>query len=76
MDEYKIVPFSPFSDPENTRGEFQFIKIQECKGKPKTVILGNVYRSPSNTPDKFNKLYENILQSRILIGMHIKLKSL
>ena len=62
IDEDKIVPFSPFSDPENTSGEFQFIKIQECKGKPKTVILGNVYRSPSKTPEKFNKFYENILQ--------------
>ena len=57
-----IVPFIPYSEPENNSGEFQFVKLQECKGHRKTVILGNVYRSPSNRPEKFNKYYEMILQ--------------
>ena len=34
----------------------------DCKGSRKTVILGNVYRSPSCKPDKFNKLFDAILQ--------------
>ena len=58
----KIVQFTPYSEPENTSGEFQFIKIKECKKFRKTVILGNVYRSPSNKPEKFNALFETILQ--------------
>ena len=34
----------------------------DCKGSRKTVILGNVYRTPSCRPDKFNKLFDTILQ--------------
>ena len=61
-DEENIQSFIPYEEPENTCGEFQFVKIKGCKGHPKSVILGNVYRSPSNKPDKFNKLYDIILQ--------------
>ena len=61
-DEDNIQPFSPYDEPENTSGEFQFVKIKECKGHLKTVVIGNVYRSPSNRPDKFNKLYDIVLQ--------------
>ena len=34
-------------------GEFMFTKITRCKGIQKTIILGNVYRSPSSNIDKF-----------------------
>ena len=61
-DEDNIVPFSPYAEPENYSGEFQFIKILECKGQRKTVILGNVYRSPSNKPEKFNNYFNLILE--------------
>ena len=61
-DQDDIVPFCPYHDPDNNSGEFQFIKIKNCKGHRKTVILGNVYRSPSAKADKFNLLFENILQ--------------
>ena len=59
-----IVEFDPYSEPGNNCGEFQFIKIKNCKGHRKTAILGNVYRSPapSNKPTNFNKLFEKILQ--------------
>ena len=59
-----MIEFDPYSEPENNCGEFQFIKIQNCKGNRKTVILGNAYRSPapSNRPENFNKLFDKILQ--------------
>ena len=43
----KIVPLHPNPDSENLNGEFQFIKIEECKGFQQTKIIANVYRSPS-----------------------------
>ncbi len=49
-------------EPENTSGEFQFIKIKECKGTQKSVVIGNVYRSPSRKPDSFNLLFDSVLQ--------------
>ena len=61
-DEDNIELFTPYHEPENNSGEFQFIKLKECKGNRKTVILGNVYRSPLNKPEKFNKLYDSIMQ--------------
>ena len=45
-----IEAFDPNPDPTNNSGEFQFIKLKECKGTNKTVILGNVYHSPSMSP--------------------------
>ena len=62
VDKDDIELFSPCSESENTSGEFQFIKIKNCKGHRKTVILGNVYRSPSAKPDLFNISFENILR--------------
>ena len=61
-DEENIVPFVPYNEPDNNHGEFQFIKIKECKGHRKTVILGNAYRTPSYQPDKFNKYFDALLQ--------------
>ena len=43
-------------------GEFLVIKIKECKKVKKSIIIGNVYRSPSRQPQKFNDLLESILQ--------------
>ena len=59
-----IEDFDPYSEPDNNCGEFQFVKIKNCKGNRKTVIVGNVYRSPaqSNKPENFNKLFDKILQ--------------
>ena len=61
-DEDDIELFCPYNDPENTSGEFQFVKIKKCKGHQKTIILGNVYRSPSTTPTKFNTYFDKILE--------------
>ena len=61
-DESDIVPFCPYSEEENKSGEFQFVKLLECKGQRKTVILGNVYRTPSKSPEKFNNYFNIILQ--------------
>ena len=59
-----IEEFDPYSEPGNNSGEFQFIKLKNCKGHRKTAILGNVYRSPapSNKAKNFNILFEKILQ--------------
>ena len=52
----------PYSEPDNTSGEFQFIKIRNCKGSRKTVVLGNGYCSPSRKPQTFNFIFEKFLQ--------------
>ncbi|MCP4461141.1 MAG: endonuclease/exonuclease/phosphatase family protein, partial [Cytophagales bacterium] len=39
-------------------GEFLFIKIKDCKSYNNTVIVGNVYRSPSKKHNKFVELLE------------------
>ena len=57
-----IEQFIPNPDPQNTSGEFQFIKLKLCKGQQKTVIIGNIYRSPSRNPDSFNTLFDSVLQ--------------
>ena len=63
-EEDDIEEFDPYNEPDNNCGEFQFIKLKNCKGHRKTVIVGNVYRSPapSNKPENFNTLFEKILQ--------------
>ena len=61
-EEDDIEEFDPYSEPDNNSGEFQFVKIKNCKDHRKTTIIGNVYRSPSIKPEKFNKLYDKILQ--------------
>ena len=38
-----IISFIPYSEPENKSGEFQFIKLKDCKRHRKTIVLGNVY---------------------------------
>ena len=62
--EEQIEQYRPnFSCEEETSGEFQFIKIHNCKGFNKTKLLINVYRSPSRNVDKFMKLLDNVLRS-------------
>lgn len=58
-----IMTFNPNPDPANGSGEFQFIKIQQCKGANKTVTIGNIYRSPSKNSDTFNRLFESVVNS-------------
>ena len=65
--------FNPNPEPENLSGEFQFIKIKNFKGSNKTAVVGNVYRSPSRNPEKFNNLLENVLQK---LQRHVKKKFL
>ena len=44
-------------------GEFLFIKIKNCRSLSKSVIIGNVYRSPSSTPVKFNELFGTVFHN-------------
>ena len=43
-------------------GEFQLLKIHNCKNTNKTQVIINFYRSPSRDPRKFIKLMETILR--------------
>jgi exonuclease III len=43
-------------------GEFLLIKITNCKGSAKSVIIANVYRSPSRKPNQFHDSLDCILQ--------------
>ena len=61
-DENEIVPVPTYSEPGNNSGEFQFFKITNCKKSKKSVLIGNVYRSPSLNPNKFNELFNKVLQ--------------
>ena len=46
--------------------------LRNCKGSNKTNIIGNVYRSPSGNPEKFNTLFNTVLQK---LHRHTKKKS-
>ena len=41
--------------------KIQFVKIQNCKQQRRTIIVGNVYRSPSRKASSFIELYEAVL---------------
>ena len=45
-----------------TDGEFLFIKIGSCKNTKKSIIIGNVYRSPAHKRSSFNELLDCVLQ--------------
>ena len=62
FDEGNIKKITPYNEPDNTSGEFHFIKVVNYKNSRKSVILGNVYRSPSCKPDKLNAYFDTILQ--------------
>ena len=59
--EAQIEPFDPNPDSTDFSGEFQFIKINKCKGFQQTKILANIYRSPSRKAESFNLLLDSIL---------------
>ena len=61
-DEENIKEFDPNPEPENSCGEFQFVKILNCKNYNKTIVLGNIYRSPSSKPDAFKDLMNFLRQ--------------
>ena len=42
-------------------GEFLFTKLTNCKSSGKSVIIANIYRSPSRKPDQFNESLEIML---------------
>ena len=42
--------------------EFLFVKLRQCKKVNRSVIIGNIYRSPSRKPSDFNELLETILR--------------
>ena len=48
-------------DPLDLSGEFLFIKLANCKKSGKTLIVGNVYRSPSNNSQNFINSYDEVL---------------
>ena len=54
--------FIPKNMPEpSPEGEFMFTKLTRCKGVQKTIIIGNIYRSPSSKVDNFFERLEIIL---------------
>lgn len=55
-----IEKFDPNPNPEDGSGEFQFIKIHNCKGFNRTKIIGNIYRTPSKNADKFINLLDGV----------------
>ena len=66
VDDIELLCNIPEPSPD---GEFLFLKIKQCKNVNKTVIIGNVYRSPSRKPNKFNELFGSVLQK---LGRHNK----
>ena len=70
-EEENIKSITPYSEPDNNSGEFQFIKLLDCKGSCKTVILGNVYHTPSCQPDKFNTFLTQFCKNLTTIDTQI-----
>ena len=63
-DQEQIEFFRPkFEGDGDPNGEFQFVKIHDCKKSNKTKLLVNVYRSPSRNVDNFVELLDNVLRS-------------
>ena len=69
VDSDKIDIFTPNPEPTNTSGEFQFIKLHQCKGYNRTKIIGNVYRSPARRPEAFLEIFKNTLHN---LGRHTR----
>ena len=60
----QIESFTPnFENNGDMSGEFQFIKIHNCKGFNKTKVIVNAYRSPSKNVAKFTNLLDSVLRS-------------
>ena len=61
---HNIQEFNPNPDPACAAGEFQFVKLHKCLGTNRTLILGNVYRSPAQKNcEPFNNLLESVVQN-------------
>ena len=50
-------------------GEFLFVKIKACKAQSKTIIIGNMYRSPSTKPNP-SKFIENLKLKLLKLNKH------
>ena len=61
-DPNNIENFSVNLDPEDMSGEFQFVKIHNCKGFNRTKVIVNFYRSPNRDTKKFLSLLDNVLR--------------
>ena len=58
-----FIPNYEVNAADNMSGEFQFVKIHNCKGYKHTKLIVNVYRSPSKKIDNFTNLLDNVLKS-------------
>ena len=59
-----IESFTPnYNGADDASGEFQFVKIHNCKGLNKTKIIINTYRSPSKKFETFTDILENVLRA-------------
>ena len=60
----QIESFKPkYGDDGDMSGEFQFVKIHNCKGFNRTKLIVNVYRSPSRNVEKFTNILDNVIRS-------------
>ena len=62
IDEFQKIDLDSDSESRNVDGEFLFVKISQCKGIKKSIVIGNVYRSPSSKHTKFIDLLETKLR--------------
>ena len=63
-DQHNIEEFNPNPDPANGSGEFLFIKLHKSLGTNRTLIVGNVYRSPAlKNCARFNILFESVISN-------------
>ena len=58
----KLESFEINLNPEDLSGEFQFLKIHNCKNSNKTKVIANFYRSPSRDANKFLNLLDSVLR--------------
>ena len=62
-DPENIEIFQAKIDISDTSGEFQFVKIHNCKGFNKTKIIANIYRSPNRSTENFIKLLDGTMRN-------------
>ena len=54
-DEENIKEFDPNPEPEHSCGEFQFVKILNCKNYNKTIVLGNISSKSRTTQAAYQR---------------------
>ena len=59
----KIQKFDANTEQDNNTGEFQFLKIHQCKGFNSTKIIVNCYRSPSRNLESFISLLDKVVHN-------------